>query len=160
MRKDTTVKLADVEATMRRWHSRLTRASNALGKLERQRRRLMAQTAVARVTAPPGQMTPNQVEAVANVVQAVDDQLGKLASPDAETDIPDWLRRGQAAQAAANKVIRDQAVKMQEKSDAQLVDTLKAKRAAQVAADKHKMPLTGKAAIDYLKVTPKRKRAK
>src|SRR5262252_4770239 len=43
MKKDTTAKLAEVETKMRRWHTRLTRATNTLGKLERQRRRLLLQ---------------------------------------------------------------------------------------------------------------------
>lgn len=157
MKRNITLELTKLEGDLRRWNTRLVRAVNAIQKLEQRKRRLLKQTAVARMTAPPGQMTPNQVEAIAGVAQAVDDQLGKVASPGVETDhisdldLPAFLDRRNP------DGIRKAAREMQEKADAQLVDKLKAKRASQVEADKHKMPLTGKAAIDYLKVTPKRK---
>lgn len=56
MKKDTTAKLAHVEAAMRRWHTRLTRASNMLQKLERQRRRLQLQQQVG--VGRPKETTP------------------------------------------------------------------------------------------------------
>ncbi len=56
-RKDVTAKLATCEAGLRRWHSRLVRASNAIAKLEKQRRRLQAQL-VTPVAAKPPAATP------------------------------------------------------------------------------------------------------
>jgi hypothetical protein len=66
-------KLEAVESKMRRWHTRLTRASNALRKLEAQRRRLTAQ--------------PKPVPVIAS-----DDPnlVGKVA---AALDIPTFLDR-------------------------------------------------------------------
>lgn len=66
--QDATAKLAQCEASLRRWHSRLTRASNMLQKLERQRRRLAgtiancpvpklgAAVAAVKATAPPDEL--------------------------------------------------------------------------------------------------------
>lgn len=149
MKKDHTTKLAAVEASMARWQTRLTRATNALNKLAKQRRRLLAQTAVSRMTAKPGELTPNQKEALAQApkVSVETDHISDL-------DLPAFLDRRNP------DGIRKAAREMQEAADAQLVDRLKAQRADQVAADKKKMPLTGRAAMDYLKVTPKKKKAK
>jgi len=133
MKKDTTAKLADVEARMRRWHTRLTRASNTLQKLDRQRRRLQLQQQVGvgrpksarepvmTVTAPP-----NDLDVVAEAVKVV---------TESGLDIPTFLQR---------------------KDEPQLVEKLKAKRADSVEADKHKMPLTGREALEA--VRPKRKK--
>jgi hypothetical protein len=53
-------KLADVETKLHRWHTRLTRASNMVTKLEKQRRRLLLKpVAVApKPKAEPAKTTP------------------------------------------------------------------------------------------------------
>jgi hypothetical protein len=132
MKKDTTAKLADVEARMRRWHTRLTRASNMLQKLDRQRRRLQLQQQVG-VGRPQPKME--------NFAKA------------AETRFNNDLKRGTKQTAEMPPIPPF----LQRSDEPQLVDRLKAKRTAQVEADKHKMPLTGKAALEA--VRPKRKKA-
>ena len=68
-------KIEAVESKMRRWHTRLTRASNALRKLEQQRRRLTAQPKPVKVT-----VVPKPVPVIAsdgpNLVGKVADALG------------------------------------------------------------------------------------
>jgi hypothetical protein len=110
-----TVKLQTCEAALRRWHTRLTRATNMLQKLERQRRRLILQSAGASVT-------------VQKAIEAHND-----AKPDAGLDIPPFLQRKPVDVAA-----------------------LAAQRKSKEADAKKKMPLTGKAAIDYVKVKRKK----
>jgi hypothetical protein len=115
MQKDLNAKLTAVEASLKRWHTRLTRAANMLQKLEKQRRRLMPVRTMADRTAeqkadgkmPPfATVTPEPFGAVTNQEQ---DKL----------DLPTFLDR------------------------------------RKVKVDKKAMPLTGKAALDYIK--PKRK---
>lgn len=141
---DTTAKLAAVEAKIRRWQTRATRAVNALRKLDAQRRRLQAKPksvaqTVAGMTAKPGELTPNQKAALAEAIptnhyDAVEQAAAEMVGADVDTTIPPELKRD------AN------------------VDALKAERRKREEAERHKMPLTGKAAIDYVKVTPKPKR--
>jgi hypothetical protein len=131
MTTDTTAKLTKVEASMRRWHTRLTRASNMLQKLERQRRRLQA---------PPRTMAQRTAEQKADdfvpgqgVTIDVDEVRRQLDAAIA-TDIPPFLKRD-AADATA----------------------LTAQRKSKEVDDRKKMPLTGRAALEAIK--PKRKRA-
>jgi hypothetical protein len=49
--QDTTAKLAACEASLKRWHTRLARASNMVTKLEKQRRRLAPAVTLAERTA-------------------------------------------------------------------------------------------------------------
>lgn len=143
MKKDHSARLAAAEASIIKWQSRLARASNALQKALKQRRRLLAQGAVTAMTAPPGQKTPNQKAAIAAATSGIEtDHIS-------ETDLPAFLDRRNP------DGIRRAAKDMREKADTQLVDKLKAQRAAQVEADKHKMPLTGREALAAIR--PKRK---
>jgi hypothetical protein len=120
-------KLNDVETGLRRWHTRLTRASNMLQKLERQRRRLASQ--LAYITPAPGRAQPVPVQ-VQDPPPVVTEAIKQIE--DAGLSIPPFLKRTQA--------------------DA---DKMKADRLAKEAADKKKMPLSGKAAQAALR--PKRK---
>jgi hypothetical protein len=146
---DTKAKLTNVEAKMRRWHSRLTRAANMLAKLERQRRRLTGKPSLPK-TKPFDAAEVFTVPVKPDPAPAVSVETDHIA----ETDLPAFLDRRNP------DGIRKAAAEMQAQADAQLVDTLKARRADKTEADKHKMPLTGRAAIDYLKVTPKTKKAR
>ena len=74
-------KLEAVESKMRRWHTRLTRASNALRKLEPQRRRLMAPPKPVLVSVPKPLAETLEVAQVAAAM---------------ELDIPPILQRSQA----------------------------------------------------------------
>jgi hypothetical protein len=133
-------KLTDVDTKMRRWQTRLTRATNMLNKLSKQRRRLAIQLGQPVAKADP------VIEAKAELVQTVYDRLGEIASPPAiTTSDPDLVEKVAAALDIPPFLKRTQA-------DA---DKMKAERMAKV--DKSKMPLTGKAALDAIR--PKRKAA-
>jgi hypothetical protein len=78
-------KLADVETAMRRWHTRLTRASNALRKLEAKRRRLWEKQDRARVPAAPAE-PPGP--------DPFDNGHHSIAGDDPELSIPPFLKVG------------------------------------------------------------------
>ena len=117
MKENHTAKLDACEAKLRRWHTRLTRASNAIAKLVKQSQRLMAKPLPLvhhddLAVMPPGAKPP---------------------ATDVNTDIPPFLQRKPVDAAA-----------------------LTAQRKVKEADAKKKMPLTGKAAIDYVKVKRKK----
>jgi len=143
MQKDVTAKLAKCETSLKRWHTRLVRASTMVAKLEKQRRRLQAQMGPVNLTdliGPPlsvkdvgaDQETVKPVIDVAEVTRQVDAAID--ATPN--LDIPPFLRRTQAD-----------------------VDALKAKRKSKEAAAKKAMPLTGRAALAAIKAPPQKRRA-
>lgn len=121
--QDITAKLKACEASLKRWHTRLGRASRMVTKLEKQRRRLQSQIGPVGLTdlalAPP-KPEPKPVPVPVPLAADID------------TTIPAAFRRSVD------------------------VDKLKAERLKREAADKKKMPLTGKAAIDYVKVKRKK----
>lgn len=149
----TDQKLADIDNRLKRWRPRLTRASREVAKLLRQRERVMktkVNEAVPRAAETMAERL-HQAEPSIPLEQAVRmadgyDKIEKAAAALVETplDIPDFLQRGQAAQAAVNQVIADH-------NNKQLVETLKERRAKKTEDDKHKMPLTGRAAMDHIK---------
>lgn len=117
MKQDHSAKLAKVEAAMSRWQSRLTRATNALNKLAKQRRRLLANKVIADMTAPPGEPTPIQKRLIE-----------EAKAPKVDLELPAFLDRGKPAVAE---------------------EMTRARKAAE-AAERSKMPLTGKAAMRYI----------
>ena len=133
MTQDPKAKLTDIEIRMRRWHTRLTRASNMLQKLEKQRRRLVG--IVAYVTPAPGREKPPS--AMAAAMKAIDEVLPP--KPAEDDKIPDFLNRADPLIAEKMTVAR--------------------KKAEEEA--RHKMPLSGRDAMQAIMavpVTPKRKR--
>jgi len=151
-KEDITKKLEATEASLKRWQTRLKRAAGMVSDLDKRRRRyqLALLSADAPVIATVKVKVP-KAEAIASMVEAVDANLATLASPGIETDhvsepdLPDFLNRTLPAVEAAAAAARKQA------EEPQLVEQLKARRAAKVAAEKRKMPLTGKAASEYIK---------
>jgi hypothetical protein len=151
-KKDFTAKLEANQAATKRWHSRLVRATNALTKLAKQRQRLLAapkptarpKPVMAKVLEDVITQPDPVIEAKAELVQAVYDRLGELASSTAQKDdlkIPTILARA---------------------AEPQLVDKLKASRPP---VDKTAMPLTGREAEAFLKaksaeVTKRRQKRK
>src|SRR5262245_1588736 len=119
----TNAKLAECETKLRRWHSRLARAANMVGKLERQRRRLSLGTPPAAPAKAKKATAPAEVTAPKAAVAVAD-------------GIPDFLDR----------------------SDPLIAERMTAARKAAEANERKKMPLTGRAALDYVKAT-KRPRA-
>jgi len=136
-------KLAKCETTLKRWHTRLVRASTMVAKLEKQRRRLQAQMGPVNLTdliGPPlsakdvgaDQETAKPTIDVAEVTRQVDAAIDATPS----LDIPPFLKRTQAD-----------------------VDKLKAQRKSKEAAAKKAMPLTGRAALAAIKAPPQKRRA-
>jgi hypothetical protein len=138
MQKDITTKLAKCEADLKRWQTRLKRATAKVTELDRTRRRLQAKMGPVNLTdiiGPP--LSAKDVGADQETVKPMIDvdEVKRQVDAAIDTTIPPLLKRS---------------------DEPQLVDKLKAKRIAQVEADKHKMPLTGKAALEAVK--PKRKK--
>jgi hypothetical protein len=117
-----------VDAACKRWLKRLTRASNELRKLERQRRRLEAQIKTGLVVQDMAKPKPVPVEVRAMVAEAI-------GYPPVETEIPSFLDR-------RDPVVAEQMTKARKASEAK---------------ERSKMPLTGKAAIDFIKNGKKKK---
>jgi hypothetical protein len=137
-----TAKLAANQAASRRWHSRLVRATNALSRLAKQRQRLEASLVRPKPANAPAAKSVPAPAPLTVPVQPTDAMAAAVAVAQ-DLGIPAFLDRGRKAQAAVDKVIAE--------SKPQLVDQLKAKRAAKVAADKTKMPLSGRAALDAIR---------
>ena len=155
MRNDVTAKLAKCETSLKRWHTRLVRASTMVAKLEKQRRRLQTQMGPVNLTDLIGPDKAKPVEHVetsmassidvAEVQRQLDDMIGTSITPQKiadvaavahdKLDIPPFLKRTQAD-----------------------VDKLKAERKSKEAAAKKAMPLTGRAALAALKAPPQKKR--
>ena len=122
--KNTTEKLAACEASLKRWHTRLTRASNMVTKLEKQRRRLMPLRTMADRTAE--QKRDRAMPGLATVTIDVD-EVRRQVDAAIDTTIPPEFKRDVD------------------------VDALKAQRKSKEAPDKTKMPLTGRAAMAAIK---------
>jgi len=119
--QDNTKKLAACEASLKRWHSRLTRAVNAINGLQKQRRRLLAPRPLSVRNEPPRLAECERVMTGEDVT------------------IPAFLNR----------------------ADPLIAEKMTAARKKAEEAARHKMPLTGRAAIDAIMavpVKPKRKR--
>jgi len=128
MTKDLNAKLRDVEAKMRRWQGRLTRAHNTVAKLNRQRLRLQGQLA-----------NPRPIKLITEIKDYKPDDIAvpqpvAFVEPDPKLDIPPFLQRKEVD-----------------------VDTLKAQRKSKELPDKTKMPLTGRAALDAIRPKRKSK---
>jgi hypothetical protein len=162
-----------IDAALARWKPRLKRAVNMIDKLEKKRRRLVAKATVSAALDPVleqlGALTirPKTEKSVVFEPDERDykDELrlcerywetdqpkAETVAPPADlnTDIPEFLRRGKAAQEAADAVIADAA----EEIKAEQADVKKRKAAGRIAkmkakkaGDLKKMPLTGKAAL-------------
>jgi hypothetical protein len=131
MSKDVNAKLIACEAALRRWHTRLIRASNMLQKLEKQRRRLMPVRTMADRTAE--QKAAGVVPGQGTIVRH--DDLAFMPSnqkPD-EVTRPAFLDR----------------------TDPLIAEKMTAARKKAEAAARSAMPLTGRAALEAIR--PKRK---
>ncbi len=141
MTKDLNAKLTAVEASLKRWHTRLTRASRMLQKLEKQRRRLATQ--VAYISPAPG-----RVKAAEPKPKIVTDSAIPLPELDAfflPTKPKPLVHHDDLAAMPSN-------VKAPENLD---LPTFLDRR--KVKVDKKAMPLTGRAAQEAIR--PKRKKA-
>ena len=160
-------KLQRVEASLVRWHRRLSRAANAIKKLDAQRRRLLVKkmepvkalpapkpAAVERprghaLLSDPKTLGPAIRESIQDQVKpkvsdVTDIPVTELPIPDVlEEDggIPSFLRR-KPLDATAKTILAEQAEHKRLKAKGR-----KAKEKARLSGKTRKMPLTGKAAL-------------
>lgn len=97
-------RLADVDAAIKRWRPRMTRASNIMNQLLRKRERLIREKVTQAVPAAAAAF-----EAMAEKLHEKEpsiplEQATRIVET-ADTVIPEFLRRGQAAQKAVSAVI-------------------------------------------------------
>jgi hypothetical protein len=119
-------------AAIKRWQSRLKRAVTMLGKLEKQRTRLLR--------AKPVSVTPRvTLKAPVEIAPPVATPAPLTAMPD--TGIPGFLQR-KKLDPVAEQIAQEQK-EIKRRKSAGRIATMKAKR----AGDLSKMPLTGKAAL-------------
>jgi len=152
--------LEQIEASLTRWKTRLRRAMTAIDKLEKQKKRLVKMHDRDRgvVHTPPhpkekqsfrpAPMTPlTEAERIAEPVLRKVAGMPSTGAVLVDDDIPAFLRRGQAAQKAADTVVAEQIkTEIEEKKRLKAkgrIATMKAKKAGET----QKMPLTGKAAL-------------
>jgi hypothetical protein len=130
MNAKLTAKLEACEASLKRNHTRLVRITNKLTKLTRERQRLLRQLAAPEPKPTPAKPEPRPVSDVTNI------SMAEMRGDDLRT--PAFLDR-------SNPLIAE--------------EMTRARKAAE-AAERSKMPLTGRAAreaIMAIPVRPKRK---
>jgi hypothetical protein len=149
-------RLAKVEAQRKRWATRLTRAVNAIKKLDRQRARLLKPVSPKQipVTAQwhfdpvePEAAKPEVVEPNHNpgFPDPSDPSYGPKGDPD-DLAIPEFLRRGRAAQKAVDEqveAVRREVAETKRLKTQGRIAKMKAKRSGATRA----MPLSGRAAL-------------
>jgi hypothetical protein len=137
-------KLQRVEASLVRWHRRLSRAANAIKKLDAQRRRLLAKKAEPVKALPAPKPAPLAIEAPRPKVSDVTDiPVTELPIPDVlDEEIPAFLRRAKPLDATAQAILDEQADLKKRKARGRI-----AKLKATQSGETRKMPLTGKAAL-------------
>ncbi len=176
MKPTPEMKLAQIDESRQRWQRRLTRATNALAKLERQRKRLaklvlteaskdapvVAKVKVKKPAPQPAPKTEDVTDIPVTEVPIPD------VLPGDDLTIPTFLKRGREMQkaidtevAAANARIaearrRDDETAAKHKAEAEEKRKAKARgRIAKLKAkqrgDLSRMPLTGRAALDAIK---------
>lgn len=147
-------KLQRVETSLVRWHRRLSRAANAIKKLDAQRRRLLVKKAEpvkalpapkpAAIERPRGHALLSDPKTLGPAIrESIQDQ--KLLSPPATAgseDIPAFLRRSSPVDAVAQAMLDEQADLKKRKARGRI-----AKLKATQSGETRKMPLTGKAAL-------------
>ena len=162
-RKTETV--AHLDASIARWKTRLKRSVTMIDKLEKKRKRIAAKpvkTEKVVVFEPePAAIVDAYCARQAEPNTTVIDQIMSKPPSEAEkarndkiladSGIPAFLKRGQAAQKAADAVIADQ-IKAEQAATKTAkargrIATMKAKKSGETK----KMPLTGKAALDAIR---------
>jgi hypothetical protein len=134
---DATTKLATTEASLKRWQTRLKRAATKVGELDRQRLRYQRLLATVETTpvpvAPPVKVRPikikmKEIEPVPKETPKAE-VIASVAMTKAEEPIPAFLNR----------------------ADPHVAAKLTAARKKAEVEERKKMPLTGKAALAFIK---------
>jgi predicted nucleic acid-binding Zn-ribbon protein len=161
-KKITSIEHLDTLA--KRLRARLKRTMTALDKLEKQKARLLKAAKAPTVktvtfepmfedavpVSPPAYPTVDSETTLGTLPPVTVARAGPAGSHD-DLGIPEFLRRGQAAQAAvddaiaAEKIRAEQAATKKAKAQGRIA-TMKAKKSGET----RKMPLTGKAALDLI----------
>ncbi len=154
-------RLAQIDDSVRRWQRRLTRAVNAMAKLERERRRLMAAQKLpsAVVVAPATEGVTRDVTPV--VAEVTNIPVTEVPIPDVlpgdDLAIPAFLQRSKDEQQRIDDAKRrDAETAAKHKAEAEEKRRAKARgRIAKMQAkrrgDLGRMPLQGKAALEAIK---------
>jgi hypothetical protein len=144
-------KLEHNAAALKRWRTRLKRAITMIDKLEKQHNRLLkAYYKNAEVAQPVEHRAESPVLSVTPTLTPK-----PLVQPPPSDDlgIPEFLRRGAAAQEAADKVIADHIREEQAETKKQKARGRVEKMKAKQRGDLKKMPLTGRAALEAIRNT-------
>jgi hypothetical protein len=120
-----------VNAALKRWRSRLTRAVRMVDKLEKQRGRI--EKATLRLF--------TEIEIVDQPKPAP-----VIAAPPIDTGIPSFLRRDKTPDPVAEEIKAEQE-EIKKKKARGRIEKMKAKK----AGDLKKMPLTGRAALEAIR---------
>jgi len=172
-RKTQTIEQLD--ASIKRWKTRLRRAVNTLGTLEKRRNRLAAKavepkvpasTLVAAVKGHIARQTkaeppPGFMELAGAGIERPVVEPGPLSTPGPlsviDTGIPDFLKRSNELERLGQK-LADQSDSAADQIREEIAATKKAKTAGRIAkmkakkaGDLNKMPLSGRAALDAIK---------
>ena len=142
-------KLQHVDESLARWHRRLNRAAGAIKKLEAKRRRLLAKPKVTETTDISwSEMTgadlrrPRAHAVIADLPNTLGPAI-KEAGEDA--GIPGFLKRTPTTDPVAQQIAGEIEAKKKAKAKGRIA-TMKAK----LSGETRKMPLTGKAALEYI----------
>jgi hypothetical protein len=134
--------LKRIEEAIVRWQTRLRRAANTLGKLEKQRKR--AEKALATPSRPRGSALISDPSTLGDAIrESIQDQL--KPTPVDDLAIPTFLQRKQLDPVAAE--IRAEQEETKRKKAQGRIAKMKAKKSGATKA----MPLTGKAALDAIR---------
>lgn len=152
--------IESIDASLKRWKTRLKRAVSTIDRLEKQRKRLEMKTrgehrdTSGRQGARPARpVSPPQAQAAE--VEKRQDTIGRAAEPRQATvkaeparddlGIPEFLRR-QAPDPAIEQIREEQAAIKTAKARGR-IEKMKAKQ----RGDLKKMPLSGRAALDHIR---------
>jgi hypothetical protein len=145
--------LEHTRAALKRWRSKLKRAMTEIGKLEKRERRLERQLERPRGSADLRDLPATLPLAIresaedAGLIEPAHHDAfvprGDLAATADIGDMPDFLKRGVAADKAAADQIRAEQEALKKAKGKGRIEKMKAK----ARGDLKKMPLTGKAAL-------------
>jgi hypothetical protein len=159
-RKTETV--AHLDASIKRWKTRLKRSVTMIEKLEKKRKRLAAKPVLAVGHVAPSGPAPSNPPSGGSSVKPPGDKVVRVmditpppAPPRTVTvenlDIPEFLRRGQAAQKAVDAVIAEEIKAKQAETKTKKARGRIASMKAKKSGDTRKMPVSGRAALDLIK---------
>jgi hypothetical protein len=157
--------IEQLDVSIARWQTRLKRAVNAIERLQKQKKRMLkkpelgvpasvlvkaVKSHITRSAKPepdrhPIEMTITPTAPGEVTVSVIKDKV------EADTGIPEFLRRGQAAQKAADDVIADQLRTGQAETKRLKAQGRIAKMKAKKSGETKKMPLSGKAALEAIR---------